>query len=160
MKIKVPYFDDFEVELAEEVSLDDLALVEFLKRDPSDRLKDSRHVFSYYQDIYAMVGGEDWLDEKMGVVSSAKQIWSHVTPGPIFLESGHGSDASQYVVMEAECTWEGEHGLMMVWKDGRNLCKVGGYDGHVTNANAYADDKLINIVYSAFDEKFTTFRDR
>ncbi len=159
MKIKVPYFDGFEVELADEVSSSDPTLIEFLNRNATDRLKDSRHVFNYYQDFHDAVGGEDWLDQEMGVVSDPKQIWKHVTPGPVFVEDGRGSDTSRYVVMEAECAWEEEHGLMMVWKDGKVLCKVGGYDGHVTNANAYADDTLDNIVYSAINKTFTTTKD-
>lgn len=156
MTIKVPYFDDFEVELADEVSHSDPALIEFLNRNSNDRLKDSRHVFNYYKDLHHAVGGEDWLDQEMGIVSDPKQIWMHVTPGLVFIASGHGSDTSRYVVMEAECAWEEEHGLMMVWKDGKVLSKVGGYDGHLTNTNAYADDTLHNIVYSATNKKFTT----
>jgi hypothetical protein len=159
MKIKVPYFDDFEVELADEVSLSDPTLIEFLKRDSSDRLKDSRHVFNYYRDFHEMVGGEDWLDQEMGIVVSPEQIWLHVTPGHVFIETGRDADTSRYVVMEAECAWEEEHGLMLVWKDGKFLCKAGGYDGHVTNADAFADGKLLNIVYCASDENYTTFQD-
>jgi len=159
MKVKVPYFDGIEVELAEEVLPSDPTLIEFLKLDPNDRLKDSRHVFNYYRDFHTMVGGEDWLDKEMGIVTNPEQIWLHVAPGTIFIGEGFGSDISNYIVMEAECAWEKEHGLMMVWKDGSFLCKVGGYDGHVTNANAYADDKLVDVVYSASDKSFTTYRD-
>jgi hypothetical protein len=160
MKIRVPYFDDCDVQLDDEDSLNNPALVEFLKRDLQDRLKDSRHVFNYYQDFRTMIGGEDWLDDEMGIVTIPEQIWSHVTPRFVLMDGGRGSDESQYVIVEAECAWEVEHGLMMVWKDGKFLCKVGGYDGHVTNSNSYADDKLINVVYSGSDDKFTTHRDR
>lgn len=159
MKIKVPYFDDVEVDLSDEVSRSDPTLIEFLRRNSNDRLKDSLHVFNYYRDFHHAVGGEDWLDQEMGIVSDPKQIWMHVTPGPVFIEGGTSPDTSRYVVMEAECAWEVEHGLMMVWKDGKVLCKVGGYDGHVTNADAYADDTLQNIVYSAGNQKFTTIND-
>ncbi len=159
MTIKVPYFDDSEVDLADEVSRSDSTLIEFLNRDENDRLKDSRHVFNYYKDFHHAVGGENWLDQEIGIVSDPEQIWMHVTPGPIFIENGRGSDTSRYLIMEAECAWEEEHGLMMVWKDGKYLSKVGGYDGHVTNANAYADDTLQNVVYSATNRKFTTTKD-
>ena len=159
MKIKVPYFDGIEVELLDEISPSDPVLVEFLNRDKNDRLNDSRHVFNYYRDMHDASGGEDWLDQKMGIVSDPEQIWMHVTPGTVFIEKGRGSDTSHYVVMDAECAWEEERGLMMVWKDGKILCKVGGYDGHVTNANAYGDDTLINTVYSSSVSEFTTTRD-
>ncbi len=153
--VKVPYFDGAEVELYDTLS-DDPALVEFLKRGPSDRRNDSRHVFSYYRDFHTHVGGEDWLDDVMGVVHSPEQIWPHVTPK--LVSAKKGSDGSQYVVIEADCAWEDEHGLMMVWKEGKYLCKVGGYDGALTNGDT-DDDKRINEVYSATDENFTTYVD-
>ena len=160
MKIKVPYFDDFEVELDDEVSRSDPTLIEFLNRNAKDRLKDSRHVFNYYKDFHYSVGGEDCLDQEMGIVSDPEHIWMHVTPRTIFVENGYDPDTSRYVVIEAECAWEEEHGLMMVWKDGKFLNKVGGYDDHVTNADAYDDDTLHDVVYFASNRKFTTKKDR
>ncbi|MEM6596410.1 MAG: hypothetical protein AAF672_16600 [Pseudomonadota bacterium] len=113
---------------------------------------------SNYRDFHEAVGGDDWLDAEMGIVQDPEEIWRHVTPGPVFIEDGRGSDTSCYVVMEAECAWEPEHGLMMVWKDGKFLSKVGGYNGHVTNANAYADDTLHDTVYVATNKAFTSTR--
>ena len=64
-----------------------------------------------------------------------------------------------YVVVEANCDWEEEHGLMLVWKDGKRLTKVGGYDGHLSNVWAYDDDTLENVVYAASNPKFQTLLD-
>ncbi|WP_371681854.1 hypothetical protein [Labrenzia sp. VG12] len=83
-------------------------------------------------------------------------MWRHVTPGPVFQERGNGDDDVWYAIMEAECDWEIEHGLMMVWRNGTTLCKVGGYDGHLTNADAYGDAHLSNVVYQATNPGFTT----
>ena len=58
---------------------------------------------------------------------------------------------------EANCDWEEEHGLMLVWRNGTTLTKVGGYDGHLTNVNAYANKKMINVVYAASNPEYTTF---
>ena len=40
-----------------------------------------------------------------------------------------------------------QHGLQIVFKDGRSVTKVGPYDGHLTNSNAYADASLDGVVY-------------
>jgi hypothetical protein len=45
---------------------------------------------------------------------------------------------------------------MLVWCNGTTLTKVGGYDGHVTNVNSYADDSLADVVYAASNPEFTT----
>ncbi|MCX8995509.1 hypothetical protein NOF55_00120 [Rhizobiaceae bacterium BDR2-2] len=157
--IQVPYFDNAEVELAEDIDDPDAAtaLQAFLSLTAADRLADSRHVFAYYRDFHEAVGGEDWLDERMGVPETPADIWKHVTPGPVLFENGRKDDTSWYVVMEAECRWEEEHGLMMVWRNGTALCKVGGYDGHPTNVNAYADPGLADVVYAATNKTYRTY---
>lgn len=158
--LKIPYFDNAEVELVEELEpgdTDAAAVLEaFLSLTPADRLADSRHVYAYYKDYHEAVGGEDWMDEEMGIPERPSDIWTYVTPGSIELYKGRGDDDNWYVIMEANCGWEIEHGLMLVWRNGRTLSKVGEYDGHVTNENAYADEGLKNVVYSASDPKYTT----
>lgn len=156
---KVPYFDDAEMETIEQLSDEGAiaALAAFMALTPSDRIADARHVFAYYKDYHQAVGGEDWLDEQMGVPETPADIWNHVTPGrEIELTPGRGGDENWYVVMEANCEWEEEHGLMLVWRNGTTLIKVGGYDGHVTNRDAYDDDSLIGVVYAASNPSFTT----
>lgn len=44
-------------------------------------------------------------------------------------------------------SWEPEHGLQLVFENGLTVCKVGPYDGHNTNAHAYADASLLNVVF-------------
>ncbi|WP_240230868.1 DUF6985 domain-containing protein [Devosia lacusdianchii] len=156
---KVPYFDNAEMETIEAVEDAGAAaaLAAFVALTPADRLADARHVFAYYKDYHQAVGGEDWLDEQMGVPETPADIWRHVTPGgEIAVEKGRKGDDNWYVVMEANCAWEEEHGLMLVWRNGTTLTKVGGYDGHLTNVNAYADDSLVDVVYAASDPTFTT----
>lgn len=45
------------------------------------------------------------------------------------------------------CDWETEHGLQIVFKQGLKINKLGPFDGHLTNSDAYADKKLENVVY-------------
>lgn len=134
------------------------ALAAFARLTPADRLADSLHVFNYYRDFHQDVGGEEWLDEEMGVPATPEDIWQHVTPGTVFVKLDERHPDHVYVVMEAQCAWEGEHGLMMVWEDGARLTKVGGYDGHVTNETAYARPDYEGIVYRANDPALTTRR--
>ena len=157
--IRIPYFDDAEIELIEPGVLDDAeadaALKRFLALTPANRLADSRHVHAYYRDYHQAVGGEDWFDPQMGVPATAAEIWKHVSPNCLFLSKDRRSGC-WHVVVEANCAWEEELGLMLVWRDGTTLTKAGGYDGHVTNVNAHADETMNDVVYSASDPQFTT----
>jgi len=56
-------------------------------------------------------------------------------------------DKGIYVSLECNCNWEPEHGLQLVFKNGSTIKKVGPYDGHLANSDAYADDRLENVVY-------------
>ncbi|SCY91679.1 hypothetical protein SAMN03159288_05217 [Rhizobium sp. NFACC06-2] len=157
--ITVPYFDGAEVEFVD-ADLDDpesiAALETFLSLTKADRYSDARHVLAYYKDYSEEAGKPDWLEEEIGTLASPVEIWRHVTPGPVVVENGRGEDENRYVVMEAECAWNSERGLMLVWRNGTILSKVGGYNGHVTNANAYRDETLKDVVYKARNSEYTT----
>jgi hypothetical protein len=56
-------------------------------------------------------------------------------------------DKGVYVSIECNCDWEPEHGLQIVLKNGSEVTKVGPYDGHLTNSDAYADSTLEGVVY-------------
>lgn len=161
----VPYFDA-DVELAKPATVEgsnvanvgeQSALKAFLDLTPADRLSDTRHVYAYYCDVRQAVASEDGRELEMSALKSPAAIWTHVTPTQIYLEAGSDGDAHFHVVAECECDWEDEHGLMMVWRDGATLCKVSDFDGHITNANAYDDDSLADVVYPGIDKAFRTF---
>ncbi|MEM6303661.1 MAG: hypothetical protein AAF744_03015 [Pseudomonadota bacterium] len=159
-RIALPWFDGAEADLEEpETPQKAAALKAFLSLTAQDRLAASRHVYAYYRDYHAIVGGEDWLDAQMGVPAQPEDIWQHVTPQIIAVDSRPDMPGHVYVVIEADCAWEEEHGLMLVWEDGTELIKVSGYDGHTTNVFAYDDDSLADVVYAASDPQFTTRRD-
>ena len=56
-------------------------------------------------------------------------------------------DRAAYVSLECGCDWEEEHGLQIVFKEGLHVNMVGQYDGHLTNADAYGDGRLENVIY-------------
>lgn len=158
--VQLPYFNNAEVELFDGFDENDLqaaeALATFLALTPADRLKDSRHVFAYYCDFREAVGGEDWLDAEMGIPEKPEDIWDHVTPNVVGVWKGRGDDKHTYIFVEANCVWEEEHGLLLVWRDGKVLNKAGGFDGHPTNAGAYADNAMSDVVYRASNPDYTT----
>lgn len=159
--VQVSYFDGIEIPhdaRADEFTDADratAAMSAFLALTPADRLADSPHVWAYYRDYYEMVGGQDWLDAEMGVPAGPEGIWVHVHPQQLYLSMRDG-DPACYVVVDCNCDWEQEHGLMLVWRDGKRLTKVGGFDGHVTNVDAYDDPAYADVVYAASAAEYVT----
>lgn len=42
-----------------------------------------------------------------------------------------------YVQIAAECDWEPEHGLQIIYRRGVEFCRVSDQDGHLTYSDAY-----------------------
>lgn len=102
----------------------------------ADLLVASDDVFAYYQDVAAEVGDEPGFPG----ISAAGDVWDFVELGsePLL----QFQDGSWFVVLENECAWEPEHGLMLVLREGRRITKVSEFDGHLTNRHAYGDDSI------------------
>ena len=93
-------------------------------------------VFAYYRDVEEEVGTEPGFPR----ISGPANVWNFVTfADDVWLER---DGSTWFVVLENECAWEPEHGLMLVFRDGRQVTKVSQYDGHLTNRHAFADDSI------------------
>ncbi|USX55880.1 hypothetical protein [Lentzea sp. HUAS12] len=88
-------------------------------------------VFDYYRHMGEVFGDE--LDDFPRIAGPA-DVWDHVTFARHQVTvSRDGGGEPVYVSVEAECGWEEEHGLQVVFRDGARITKVGPYDGHLTN---------------------------
>jgi hypothetical protein len=90
------------------------------------------YVFANYAEMKAALSAED-LDCD---IASAADEWPHVHPKEIFV-SRRRQDRAIYVQIFAECDWEPEHGLQIVYRNGRLLSRVSDQDGHRTHTDAY-----------------------
>lgn len=105
------------------------------------------HVFRYFQDTMRLLA-----DEAPDLsITNAADVWRHVDFGDNIHVHREGGDqfveAGVYLSIECSCDWEPEHGLQLVFRDGIEITKVGMYDGHLTNAHAFADPRLLGVVY-------------
>jgi hypothetical protein len=128
------------------------AAVTFLTADDGALREASPHVFAYYLDARRRVG-ELGLDLQLPDIAEPESVWDHVSFGTEFhLEHGRGPDAPVFVSVECSCAWEQEHGLQLVFREGRTVTKVGPFDGHLTNRAAFNRMDLEGTVYvSRFD---------
>jgi hypothetical protein len=121
------------------------AIANFLAADEAALKAVSSEVFAYYQDMVAYMSPGD---EAYVRISSPDDVWSHVQFGYEPLVSRHSyGDKRVYVSLECNCDWEPEHGLQIVFRDGSRVCKVGPYDGHLTNGSAFDDESLQEVIY-------------
>lgn len=121
------------------------AIAKLLASDFAALKSAEQHVYRYYED---MNSNWDPSDEEFLSIKSASEVWRHVKLGrePMVTRRAYG-DKAVYVSIECECDWEPEHGLQIVLNGRGQVVKVGPYDGHLTNSDAYADKRLEDVVY-------------
>ena len=112
----------------------------FLASSPEVLIEVEASIYQYYQDINSY--------SPSVTIGSPKEIWSHIQFGNELIVSRRSSgDEGVYISLECNCAWEPEHGLQIVFRNGNKVCKIGPFDGHLTNADAFADARLEGIVY-------------
>jgi hypothetical protein len=149
--IQIPYFDGsplaFTLDGFEEQ--DEAALQcsvrAFLALTSADRVAASEYLFQHYKRYAAIMDDEDlgcWPEK-------AQDIWQHVKPSAITLARRGSRDDHVYVRIEAECAWDPEHGVQIIYRSGHQLSRVSEQDGHLTHSDAFnwPDDKDV-IVYT------------
>ncbi|GIE28039.1 hypothetical protein Ait01nite_010840 [Actinoplanes italicus] len=104
------------------------AVAAFLDLDGSALAAAAPDAYEYYRDVTDFFEAEGYPYTRVPDVS---RIWEHVTFGPdVRIER---EDGRVYLSVECECSWEVEHGLQLVFRDGRAISRIGPYDGHLTN---------------------------
>lgn len=114
---------------------------------PPEVLKQAEpYIFKYYEEMNSVFWEPD--DPEYLHIESPDRVWDHVQIGanPMVSRRAYG-DKAVYVSFECGCDWEPEHGLQIVLRNGNTLVKVGPYDGHLTNSDAFADSRLENVIY-------------
>jgi hypothetical protein len=76
-------------------------------------------VYNYYKAVSNWSEGVPEID--------IEDIWMHVNPHLIFPT---GDANNNYIVIECSCTWEEEHGLQLVFREGKALTRASMFDGH------------------------------
>lgn len=135
--------EEYESDEAKEEFHD--AIKNFLSIDEVVLKNAQEYIYRYYRDIFVQLApGDDWYVE----IAGPEDVWKHIKFGstPIVSRRPYG-DELVYISLECSCDWEQEHGLQIVFKQGLYINKVGPFDGHLTNSDAYANDELENVIY-------------
>jgi hypothetical protein len=103
----------------------------FLRLTRADLLAAGPRVFRNYQQMFGCC--VDPADEIH--IATADDVWSHVSFHSVHVLRDDRDGRAVYVRLGAECDWEIEHGLQLVFRRGRELTRVSGIDGHVLGAD-------------------------
>lgn len=122
------------------------AIAAFLQLGAAERDRAAPLVFQNCRDFLEAIGYEE-EDDALWKMEQPDEVWQFVTPDTVFVQRRHRRDRDVYLSVECACDWEHEHGLQLVFRQGRQLTRVSAYDGHLTEADAYdkpdAEDELL-----------------
>jgi len=140
--IAVPYFDGLEMTFIldgfadesadeEEIGIDpevekaiEQAVRAFLSLGANDRKVAGESVFQYFRKTLDALGE----DQVAVAIDSADEVWEYVEPTEIFVIPGDEGENAIYIMIAAECDWDPEHGLQLVYRGGNELVRVGAQD--------------------------------
>ncbi len=97
-----------------------------------------------YQDEF-----QEFLD-----ITNKIDIWHYVTFNEIYVERRLWSDKDMYVSVKCNCEWEEEHGLQIVFRQGKMVTRISGIDGHITEADAYGKDDNEDFLLNEFNKNY------
>jgi len=125
----------------------DQSLMNFLKLDSSDRNSISELAYKNYMDFVDAVGPDD-IDQSLREISDRNDIWNFIHPTEIYVTRRPYKEQDMYLQIACECDWEQEHGLQLVFRQGKKLTRISDQDGHLTEADAYGkpdeEDELLS----------------
>ncbi len=121
------------------------ALLNYMKLSFNDMKKVQSDIYKYYKDVKSSF---DELEYECIEIKNEEEIWQHIQFGKtIIVTRRPDGDKGIYLFIECECAWEVEHGLQIVFKNGQYINKVGAFDGHLTNSDAYDNKSFEEVVY-------------
>lgn len=107
-------------------------------------------LWTYYRSTADEFTEQQRADYGIPELAATADIWAEVsvnTSPDLTVGRSPLEPARCYMSFECEVSWEPEHGLQLVVEEGRRICKLGPYDGHLTNAAAFGDSALLNVVF-------------
>jgi hypothetical protein len=149
-KVDVPYFPGVKLRFVfDSIGRDEAAdefesaVRRFLALTIRDRDQAAQYVFANYREMREAIG-----DDEVGVsIDGPADVWNHVRPDEIYVTRRPHGDRKVYVQLTAECAWEPEHGLQIVYREGSELKRVSQQDGHLTYVDAFAlpesEDRIV-----------------
>ena len=150
-EIKVPalgniectfHFPELDQDVSDFPNEFETAVRNFLKL-PADWLQNcSPYLWEYYRDTIEQIGEED-----IDPIGDDEDILTKIELDPEIEVRWDCDENDVYVSFGGGCDWEIEHGLQISLRDGRFLAKVGDFDGHVSNADAYDRVDFKDVIY-------------
>ena len=125
----------------------DQALTNFFRLNTTHRNAVSQLAYKNCMNFLDDVGFDE-TDDALRKIKDPNDIWKFIYPSEIYVCRRAYQEQDIYVQVACECDWEQEHGLQLVFRQGKKLTRISNSDGHLTEADAYGkpdkEDELLS----------------
>lgn len=156
--IEIPFFGNKKLQITcmglipekDIAFLDDAnnALKNFLNLTLKDRNAISEMVYKNCMDFLEAVDFEESETKRFTGMEDKNDIWRFVHPAGIYVSRRHRRDKDIYIQAVCNCDWDAEHGLQLIFRQGKKLTRISEQDGHLTKADAFnipdEEDELLS----------------
>ena len=159
--VDIPFFDNkkltityvgFEPDQDRSFIADaDQAIANFLQLTATNRKAITSLAYKNCTDFLEAVEYDE-EDAPFTQLNDPHEIWNFIYPNEVFVSRRNRRDQDMYVQIDCECEWEQEHGLQLVFRQGKKLTRISSIDGHVTEADAYDKPDEEDELLSKFHE--------
>ncbi len=145
-KFQITFMDFAPQDYATFIQEADRALNNFFQLSENYKEEIAGLLFRQCQDFISAVG-EDGVSESIRNMQSKREVWNFVHFQNIYVQRRRRRDKDIYIALTGNCEWDEEHGLQLVFRQGRKLTRISDQDGHITESDAYNipddEDKLL-----------------
>lgn len=151
-KMKITFMDFLPESDSNFIDEADQALTNFLNLTSKDRNSISELAYKNCMDFLEAVELDE-ADEPLRQMKDHNEIWNFIQPSEIYVTRRPYQEQDIYIQIACECDWEQEHGLQLVFRQGKQLTRISDQDGHLTEADAYDKPDEEDELLSQFDNK-------
>ncbi|HTD04680.1 DUF6985 domain-containing protein [Undibacterium sp.] len=138
--VAVPYLGGAELEFVLEGMEGDAqpqefatAVANFLAKGKVEQTLAAPHILEAYAAAVAAMAPQ----KPACTIDNDSDVWQHVQAEEVRVCRRQQGDRKVYVQVVADCDWDHEHGLQLVFREGGSLSRVSLFDDHLTYSDAY-----------------------
>lgn len=102
------------------------ALANFMELQPEDLKAITPYLYEEFKALEEMGA----LSEMELEIDEPEKVWEHLQFTDVDLMKGGIDHEEVIVLLAAECSWDEEHGIQVLFHEGNKLCRVSEQDGH------------------------------
>lgn len=130
----------------------DYSIANLRQKDEKEFNSLSTLLYKHYQDFIQQHGITP--NDNINNRNIKSKIWEQISLNHIYITRRPKKDKDIYVRLVGGCSWDKEHGIQIVYRQGKRVTRISGQDGHATKADAFGIPDKEDDLLSQFNDLY------